>query len=749
MALLFGFTAFLSAFLLFLIQPMIAKTILPPLGCAPAVWTTCMVFFQAALLAGYAYANAVTTTLGPRHQTVLHVGLFLLALLVLPTDLTRSWRPPAEANPIPWLLALLAVSIGLPFFMAASNTVVLQSWFANRGRPATRDPYILYAASNLGSLVALPSYPGLIEPNLRLADQRWLWTAVYGLLVALTAGCAALAWGAARASREAPVTRARQPRSGRASAIEVSGPTLRRRLCWVALAFVPSSLMLAVTTYLTAEVAAIPLLWVIPLALYLLSFVLTFGSMSSRLHSVMVLAMPVATLLLVFLTLSRVAPPIWVVMLLHLATLFVVAMVCHGALVMSRPPISHLTEFYVWIAIGGVLGGLFNAVLAPLLFSALVEYPLTLVLACLLLPRTAPAETSHRERWLDMGVAVAFGLGTVGLFLGLSAGRPDAGLGDATLGLKSGQLTRILLGLPALLCYLLVGRPIRFGLAVGAILVASALASGIRSPVLYRERSFFGIHSIRLDRDGRYVRLYHGTTVHGMQSLDPARHQEPLAYYYPTGPIGQVFQALHAQGATPPIALIGLGAGALAAYGASGQEMTFYEIDGAVERLARNARYFTHLRDADGRGVKLRIVLGDARLRLAQAPDYRYGLIVVDAFSSHAIPVHLITREAVQLYLSKLAYHGLVAFHISVPSLRLEAVLGALARDASLTGLIRYDAADEELGKAPSVWAVLARRQADLAPLAQDVRWKRLLADPVLAVWTDEFSNLLGILRWR
>jgi hypothetical protein len=505
--------------------------------------------------------------------------------------------------------------------------------------------------------------------------------------------------------------------------------------------------MLGVTTYLTTEVAAAPLLWVVPLAIYLLTYVLAFGVMSPRLHQSMVLAMPVGVVLILFVMLSRIAPPLAVVTFLHLGTLFLVGMVGHGELVRSRPDTPALTTFYLCIALGGALGGLFHAVVAPLVFSAIVEYPLTLVLACLLLPPVGPEQPTRLARGLDVAVPLAIGGMAVGLASGVSAGGLAPSGADTLLGLRSGPWGRLLIGLPAVLCYLLVGRPLRFGLAVGAVLLASTLATDLQDPVVHRERSFFGVHQIRHDRERRELRLYHGTTVHGMQSLDPRRRQEPLAYYHPTGPIGQVFQTLRATGKPPPVAIVGLGAGALAAYGAPGQAVTFYEIDPAVARLAVDPRHFTYLRDAETRGVKLRVVLGDARLRLAHARDREYGLIVVDAFTSHAIPVHLLTREALGLYLAKLTGDGLLALHLSNPHLRLERVLGALARDAALIALLQDDRPDERLGKAASTWAVLARQGVDLGGLARDPRWRTPPGQLAAPVWTDDFSNLLGVLR--
>lgn len=736
----YGLTIFVSATLLFLVQPMFARMALPLLGGAPAVWNTAQVFYQAALLLGYGYAHLTTRWLGARRQAALHLALLSLPLLVLPIGIPAGWTPPRDDNPSLWLLAVLSVAVGLPFFVVSTSSPLLQKWFSGTGHHAAADPYFLYAASNVGSMLALLSYPLLVEPNLGLLDQSWLWAIGYGVLLLLMAGCAIGLW---RAPREAT---APDQRPAATVASPTSGLSGRRRLRWVLLSFVPSSLMLSVTTYLSTDIAAIPLLWVIPLALYLLTFILVFATRPPLPHWLMVRALPFALLPLVIVLAARATQPIGLLTALHLATFFVAAMVCHGEIARDRPSTQHLTEFYLWMSVGGMLGGVFNALLAPQLFTGIVEYPLMLVLACLLLPRQAAStDTSgasvvappRRSQMLDLGLPVGLSVLCALLVVAAEAGGLQAGPAS----------TGLMFGLPALLCFSFSRRPVRFGLGIAAILLVSASTSGVSGQVLYAERSFFGVHRVTLDPSGQYHLLLHGSTLHGKQSLDPARRREPLTYYYPTGPLGQLFDALKRGPARPSVGVVGLGSGAIACYSTPGQRWTFYEIDPAVERIARDQRYFRFLSDCT---PDAEVVLGDARLSLGDAASQQYDLLVLDAYSSDSIPMHLMTREALQLYVAKLAPCGLLLFHISNRHLDLEPVLGNLAADAGLVGLTQDDAtltpAEEALGKQASQWVVLARQPQDLAALSSDPRWQPLRRDAG-ALWTDQFSSIVGVLR--
>ena len=728
---------FCGATLLFLVQPMFARMVLPTLGGSPSVWNTAMVFYQAVLLAGYAYAHSTTAKLGVRRQAILHLALLALPLLTLPIRVPADWSPPTAGNPSPWLLGVLSISVGLPFFVVSATSPVIQKWFAATGHRSGKDPYFLYAASNVGSMLALIAYPLLAEPLMGLTSQSWVWTAGYGLYALLVGGCAVTLWRSAPARLESVVSLAA------AAAVETVGSiTASRRLRWVALAFIPSSLMLGVTTYLSTNIAAIPLLWVIPLALYLLTFILVFAGRPVVSHRLMLRAMPIFLLALVAMMVMGLSGPLRVLLPLNLVVFFIASMVCHGELAHDRPAPSHLTEFYLWLSVGGVLGGAFNALAAPLLFSSILEYPLTLAAACLLVPALKPGPSTRRQRLLDFALPVALALVMVAIVV--------------IARFAGARATPIVMGAlvcpPAFVCFSFRRRPIRFGLGIAGLVLAGLLLPGVGGDQLHAERTFFGTHRIFRAPDdaptGPATLLAHGTITHGMQSLDPARRLEPLMYYHRTGPVGQLFTSLAERGERRPVAVVGLGAGALACYGAPGQAFTFHEIDPAVERIARDPRYFTYLRDCP---PAAEVVLGDARLTLASAPSGAHGVIVLDAYSADAIPTHLLTREAFAIYLAKLAPGGVLAFHISNLYFDLEPVISALAQDAGLTALIQKDrTATEEAalaGKSPSHWMILARSPADLAAFAADERWSPAMDARGHTPWTDDLSSPLPYLK--
>jgi hypothetical protein len=724
---LFTLTLFVSSALLFVVEPMVARMVLPVLGGTPAVWNTCMVFFQAALLAGYLYAHAGPRLLGLRRHAILHLALLSLALATLPTALRDAGTPPVDGTPVFWLLRVLTATVGLPFFLVGATSPMLQRWLANTDHTDAADPYFLYAAGNAGSFLALLGYPVIIERTLRLGDQSRYWAVGYAVLTGLTLLC--FVWTARRSAGAA------EPLPARAVGADAARITLRQRAWWVALAFIPSSLVLGVTTFLTTDIAPAPLLWVMPLAVYLLTFVLVFATRPPIPHAVVVRFFPLIVLPLVVLMVFDSVLPVAALVTVHLAAFFMAAMVCHGELSRSRPPSDHITEFYVWLSVGGVLGGLFNALVAPVIFKTVVEYPLAVVLACLARrppdPRPSPANAST---W-DIALPIALGAGSLGIML--------------AIGGAVGATGRFLVfAVPMVICYGFRHRPVRFALGVAALVVAGTTFMRAQEDVALRSRSFFGVRRVTLDPTGRWRGFMHGRILHGAQSVDPARRREPTLYFHRSGPIGQVFAAMNGTGATRRVAVVGLGIGTLAAYSAPGEDWTFYEIDPAVERIARDTRYFTYLADSP---ASVRVVIGDARLKLASAPDGAYTMMILDAFASDAIPVHLVTREALRVYSSKVDSHAVIAFHVSNRFVDLEPVLGALAHDAGLVAIATLDT-DVMPGlpterKAASNWVVIARSAADLRGLAADSRW-HAIAPGGVPVWTDDFSNMLSIVRW-
>jgi hypothetical protein len=617
----------------------------------------------------------------------------------------------------------------------------LQKWFSHSGDPAANDPYFLYAASNAGSLAGLLSYPFVLEPMLHLSTQSKIWSYGYGLLFLLACGCAVLVWQTA----VRPDYQFRERETTLDEPAENARPSVRRRFHWVILAFVPASLTLGFTTALTTDLPAIPLFWVLPLAFYLLSFVFVFARKPSISHDWLIRRLPFLMLAAAFPIVSQLRLPMLIWTPLDLLTLFGVALVCHGELARTtRPSIKRLTEFYLWMSVGGVLGGIFNALIAPVIFNSVIELPLVLVLAALVRPPIDVKENTKRARRLDLLLPLALGLSLLAVILILQ----DVGL---KLTSPVGRAVTILtFGYSLEWCLSFGRRPIRFAAGLAAVFLASTVYIGQYGHILHTERSFFGVTRITDDDQKPLRMLLHGATIHGLQSLDPAKAREPLSYYSKAGPVGQVFNAFSGSTDENQVAIVGLGAGTMACYVSPPQQLTYYEIDPLVERIAENPRYFTFLRDC---GPQARIVLGDARLSLQSAPDHRYGIIIVDAFSGDSIPVHLVTREAMQLYLTKLTPNGILAFHITNTYLDLQPVLAALAADAGLVGLAETDERISEAalmrGSLPSVWVVMGRSTNDLGKLVDDSRWKPLLGPPGSKVWTDDFSSVMSVFKWK
>jgi len=715
----FALSLFTSAALLFWVQPLVARMLLPLLGGAPAVWNTCMVFFQALLLAGYAYALLVSQKLSLRNQAIVHALLLIAGGLVLPFALSSSMLSalPTQTSPIGWLLSTLLVTVGPPFFLLSATAPLLQRWFSHSDHKAARDPYFLYAVSNAGSLLSLLAFPFLLEPLLTIRTQSVVWAVGYAGLVASIIACALFLKG-----KEIPV-------AWSASNLPTKPLEVSQRLWWTLLAFIPSSLMLGVTTYIATDVASVPLIWIVPLILYLLTFVLAFANKQLIPLRFASFLLPLAIVVLGSLMILR--PPIsaWIAIILHLSVFFLVAFVCHRRLAITRPPVSKLPEYYLWIAGGGVLGGAFNALLAPVIFSTPIEYPIAIVLGCLVRPATS--QEQGKSWWRIAYPSLIFLL-----VFGLSFVVPRI---DLPAKLESG----LVLLLPLVLCYALSRRrPIAFALGFCALMFGAVPYMNATIKTLVTERNFFGVWRVTSTAGQEFRTISHGNTVHGVQFNDESRKCEATSYYHKDGPLGQIFDVHNGNPAAKPVAAVGLGAGTIGTYSLRGSQWDFYDIDPTIVRLASDRRYFTFLSDCTA--ADYRVVLGDARLRLRDAASEQYGLIVIDAFSADSVPAHLLTTAAFDLYLSKLSEDGVLAFHISNHFLNFEPLLSGLSRKAGLAAYIRKDSERNVIGRYPSVWVALSRNDKGLGIIATDTRWRRLEGD---VVWTDDFSNILSLLK--
>jgi hypothetical protein len=714
----------LSAWLLFMVQPMFTKLVLPRFGGAPSVWSVAIVFFQTALLAGYAYAHWLTRYAAGRLSVAVHLAVMIAAVFALPLSIAAGWDRPPEAGQALWLIGLFTASIGLPFFALAANSPLLQVWFARTNHPAAQDPYFLYAASNIGSFLALVSYPTVIEPFVRLGDQAGFWSVGFCVLILLLAACGVLVWRSPD-----PITRAD-------SAADVA-PTWKDTALWGALAAVPAGLLVAVTAHISTDIAAAPLLWVLPLALYLLTFVIAFARRPIIPHRLVLALQPPFIVALVAVIIFDPIKSIVGVLAVHLAVFFVNALMCHGELARTRPSTRYLTAFYLWIATGGVIGGVATALIAPHVFNWVAEYPILIALAVLCRPGLAlPRDRSRRYLLLGGIAAPAVVLVVCALYPVLIDAIPFDWAVGALLA-ASLLFWRASLPFAAVIGFVLL---FNYGIvnATGGMFV----------------RSFFGVTKIVETADRQFRLLQHGTTLHGGQRLYEADGQratidppELLFYYWDGSAISETFEAVRARVDRPiRFAVIGLGVGSLTCRAAPDDTVHFYEIDPVVVRVARTPYMFSFLSMCR---PDVPIILGDARLTLAEAPDGAYDLIIVDAFSSDAVPIHLLTREAMAIYLKKLSPHGMAVLHVSNRHLELASVVAGIAAANGLMTLLSDEPdPDEEANpyKFGSAVAAVARREEDFGPLAQSRHWTPKAADPGQRVWTDDYCNIVGAL---
>jgi hypothetical protein len=712
---LFTLTIFTSAALLFFVQPLFTKIVLPQIGGAPAVWTTAMLFFQTILIAGYLYAHLSTRYLGPRAQIGLHLVLWAAALLFLPLAVPAGWTYRPTGSAALQTLVLYALGVGLPFAVLSANAPFLQAWYARSGGPAADDPYFLYGASNLGSLIALLAFPLVAEPFFGATRIGQGWAAGFVVLGALLAACGIVAARPALPAERTTVA---------AASVWPPLPTLAR---WAFLAFIPSSLMLGVTSKIATDLGSIPLVWVVPLTLYLLTFVLTFTQRSILgaggwrvvlLGSILVLVVLSSGLL----TLDRTGA-----VLLTLG-FFGVALSAHRMLFLRRPDAGQLTVFYLTMSVGGALGGLFNSLIAPVVFDDFHELWITVGLAALLL-----VDASGRPDRRALAIGVLIGGAAI-----LPAALHLFGSDEAAM--QPTALTVAAILAPGLWMVRRNG----VSAAAAAVFALGVAVFSTQGDAVHRDRSFFGAHEV-IDRDG--VRFYtNGTTVHGAERRSDLASGKPapLMYYTPDGPMGQVLLSDWAAGARR-IGVVGLGVGSLACYARPGQDWHFYEIDRVVDQIARNPDYFTFMQRCAGDAPTH---LGDARIVLAQQKGMAFDLLVIDAYSSDAVPVHLTTNEAMALYRDRLTPDGIMLFHISNRFYAIDRPLGRSAEALGLEARIqRFVPAttSTDMSVSASVVVAIGAKGGAIDRLAQDPRWQPLHSDGG-PVWTDDRADPLSIL---
>lgn len=725
----FAATLFSSALLMFLVQPMFAKMALPRLGGSAAVWSLALVFFQGVLLLGYGYAHVLVKNVSLTAGAAIHVLVTAIAAASLPIGISHSWDIPPDHGQALWLIGLFAVSVGLPFFAISANAPLLQAWFARSGHARSQDPYFLYGASNAGSFLALFAYPLLVEPLMGLAPQALYWSVGFLLLMGMAGACGYIASTAI-------------PRG--AMAIGADAPeapaTWRQRLSWIALSFVPSGLLVGTTAHIATDLVSAPFMWVVPLALYLLTFVITFQSRPVIPHWFVLRNLGLIIAPLCLFTLSP-ATQLWLVPL-HLVVVFALMMGCHGELVRMRPPAGRLTEFYLLMSLGGVLGGMFASLLAPAIFTDVLEYPLLVVAGFALLGMIRGGQRTARVIVAAL-VVIPAGLAVVWL------------TGNWT---ESAKQNVLMLWLLVALAGLMVSR---HRIAFQAVILFSVLLAyhsvSKVAPPIFQSRSFYGVLSVYPMDDGRIHMLAHGTTKHGSQVLKDENglrlttNPEPQSYYYANGPFGSLIRHLR-EGGNPleEVAVVGLGTGAMLCHALPGEQWSFFEIDPEVVQIASNPEYFTYLRDC---GPAARIYMGDGRLRLEQKEPGLYDLIVLDAFSSDSVPAHLMTVEALDIYLSKLKPDGAVVFHISNRFMELSGVVEAAARARGMQ--VYYNSLDlkywkpdwKRLDMRPHL-AVIGKTPEALRGLVKDPAWHRADGKDLPDAWTDDYSNVLGAI-WR
>ncbi len=795
---LYSVAIFLGATLLFMVQPMIGKMILPTLGGSPAVWNTCMLFFQATLLAGYLYAHGLGTRKSKPLQMIVHAVVLALPIVTLPFAIPAAWAPSTSQSPALAVLSLLTVIAAAPICVMATTGPLLQKWFSMSNHRHAKDPYFLYAASNLGSFTGLLVYPLLLEPSLTLKQQATFWAYGYGVYAVVAALCGVVVLlkksnQAHESTDESDAASASSTTSTAASTSEDQASPWIQRLKWLGLSAAPAALMISVTQHIATDVASAPMLWVVPLGIYLLSFVIVF---SPRMPRVVPMACAglfiVLSLVAAYNSLSSSISGNVLLLALHLSLLFFGCCACHARLAIARPGAARLTEYYLLMAVGGVVAGVFCSLVAPVIFNSIFEYPIAIAscvgLATPLLTGAFEAVRTRVMKGIDTGSSdvkwadsneddevsflrrhakvldVLFPAVVLAGFASMYAAAVPTGTSPGW-GFAYSTLLVIFYLIPVVLSGLFLFRPLRAGCAVLALFALANVYNAITSNTLHSERTFFGVHVVAESTSATNLRtLRHGTTSHGLQAIGPDGTLDifPTSYYHLTGPLGITMRRYQTTDLLSSVAVAGLGTGCIASYARPGDRYTFFEIDPAVIRIAQDPELFTFVSKSNG---KLDFVLGDARLTIAQAPDASFGVIVLDAFSSDAIPVHLITTDAIRSYLPKLKPNGLLLVHISNRKLNLEPVMAAAAKELNLAAVTWFDTnfTDQNRAtKSASHWVVLARSMDDLKPLTSmtrderaafsprnpDAMWRPLNAREGFRPWTDDYSNLLSVIEW-
>ena len=710
---------------------------------------------------------------------LIHMFLLACVCLFLPMTVIESWAAPVDSNPIGWLLGQLALCVGLPFFVISSSAPLLQRWFsASNESDSSEEPWFLYAISNVGSLTALISYPLLFERWLGLSEQGVFWTVGFMLLAAMFAWCI---WYTLRNAKPEVLTSSKQT-------VKAKPLSWSERLRYITMAAIPSSLMLGVTTLVSTEIGSFPLMWSIPLALYLLTFVFVFARRQVIPHHFMIRLLPFVLLLMPFMSILNLDLGNYAAFMIgtHFVAFFIVAMVCHGELARQKPDVSQLTEFYLMMSIGGVIGGAFNSLLAPIAFNSIFEYPLMLAAACFVLPTRSAlglaAKTAHDK------TSAAFQRGKEAIEKA-KANRTSESVWIAPLTVAimmlvawvvqsqfsagSGKLAVLMLVLPAVVCLVNIAKPMKFALAYTVFTIGIPFINTTHEVAL-RERGFFGVNQVAVYENDTIHTLINGRTCHGIQRMTDVDQPQPLTYFHKDGPVGDLFE-LHGNEQSR-VAVVGLGIGSIAAYGHTGQEMDFYEIDPVVCDIANDTRYFTFL---DTSKSEVEIILGDARVQLKanllksqsglnkvafdstsgsganaekRSDDSKYGLIVLDAFGSDSVPIHLLTVEAIELYMNCLKEDGLLAVHISSKFLDLTPVGVANAEQLGLHGAIRHDnpvpAVVSETGRFNSRYMIFARNEELVEKYLENGSGWESLKSKREVLWTDEHANILDVIVW-